>query len=201
MEHGAWREKNESKIYIISSWIDYVVPHAPCPILSIPRAFAADDQTPAVSQAKADYQEFLKQLKQLNQQYQQITGEIKKTLKQEGVPEIDEQTGELTVRPFVDDPEKTELGRVIRQTDQDMTVAMEMPGLKKDSISVRIQDSQFLHVSADKKDGLFAVKHVKKVVRLPAPADENGAEAKYEDGILTVKILKAAKKEIPVPVS
>ena len=200
MEHGEKEMKVKSTLLAVGLIMLCPMPHAPCPMLSVPCAFAADDQTPD-DLARLEYQKFLKQLKQLGQQYQQITGGIKKTLKEEGIPEINEETGELTVKPFEDEPEKVEVGRVIRQTDQDMTVAMEMPGLKKDSISVRIQGGRFVLVSADKKDGFFTVKHVKKLVRLPAPASENGAEAKYEDGILTVKILKAAKKEVPIPVS
>lgn len=163
--------------------------------------FAADDQNqnPGVVQAKEDYREFLKQLKVLNQQYMQVTGEIKNTLKEEGVPQIDEETGEFGVKPFVENETKAEPARVIRQTKQDMTVQLELPGLKKESISVRIEDGQFLRVNADEK-GIIGAKHIEKIIQLPTLADENGSEAKYEDGILTVRVLKAAKKEIPIPV-
>ena len=161
----------------------------------------ADDQNRSVGvvQAQQDYREFLKQLKEINQQYQKVTGEIKKTLKEEGVPEFDEETGQLNIKPYVENEAEIETARVVRQSKEDMTVQLELPGLKKESIVVKVEDGQFLRINADKKSGIPG-KHLEKLISLPAPAKEEGAQASYEDGILTVKILKAAKKEVSIPV-
>ena len=52
-------------------------------------AAQSNDQNAAYDQARQDYRGYLQQLKVLNQQYKQITGEMSKIIKEEGVPSWD----------------------------------------------------------------------------------------------------------------
>jgi len=172
-----------------------------------PAVLLADNQNQNFNQdqAKQNYHAYLEQLKAISQQYSQITGEMKKVLKEEGVPEWDENTGGINIKPYTDTAPSSKANPVlsqarIQETDKDMTVGIDLPGAKKGSIKVSIQDGRFLHVTASRT--IQSVDQaIEKVVSLPSPAQETGAQAKYEDGVLTITILKNAKKEVTVPLN
>ena len=167
----------------------------------------ADDpnnrNNPAYDQAKQDYKTYLQQLKALSQQYHQVVGEIKNVMKEEGVPTVDENTGEITMKKFDDISETTPTSADINiaEAEKEITVKMDLPGVRKDTIKVLIQDNKFLKISGERES---ASRHgrFEKRVELPAAVQDKGTEARYENGVLTVKILKAqeAKKEVMVPV-
>ncbi len=151
---------------------------------------------------KEDYRAFLQQLKQLNSQYKQITGEISKVMKEEGVPQWEEgQAAKDIDQLFPKEPTvlNPEMGVTIRETAQEMNVDIELPGIKKETLKVSIKDSQNLTVSAQKKDDT-AVKTVQKTVKLPAAVDPSGSKAGYVDGVLTLKLRKIAAQEVQIPV-
>lgn len=153
---------------------------------------SADDttQNPAYSQARQDYREYLKQLQALNQQYKELTGEIKKVVKEEGLPTWDAGDVGLDAWAWAD-PQ-------VKDADKEMVVTVEMPGLNKRSIHVSLQDGRNLKITAEKK----TKEAVQKIVELPVAGLERGSKAKYEDGILTITVPKAvpANKEVSVPV-
>ncbi len=144
-------------------------------------------------EVKEDYRLFLQKLKQLNSQYKQITGEITKVMKEEGVPSW--QTEEPIVEETVLDSEP---GVVIKENASDMTVAMNLPGVNRDSIKIVIQDNKKLNISAQKKNQTPA-KTIHKSIELPSAVEPNGAKATYRDGVLMLKIQKIASKEVAIP--
>lgn len=99
-----------------------------------------------------------------------------------------------TLRPSVD----------VSETDNDVTVAIELPGLSKDDVKLTIEDG-VLHVSGEKKFeqakdegdegrtwhrieryyGAF-----QRSVVLPRGVDAARADAEFKDGVLTVRLPK-----------
>ena len=151
---------------------------------------------------REDYRSFLQQLKQLNSQYKQITGEITKVMIEEGVPSW--ETGSVAKeldKLFPQEPTvlSPELGVTIKESADEIAVAMDLPGIKKDTIKVLIKDNKKLTVSAQKKDDT-AIKTIQKTIELPSPAEAQGAKATYEDGVLALKIRKLSPKEVQIPV-
>ncbi len=182
-------------------------------------AFAAtqsNDQNAAYDEARQDYRAYLQQLKVLNQQYKEITGEMSKIIKEEGVPGWD--MGGAGLEPTQDQANgKTFAAADIQETDKDIVVKMDLPGVNKDKIKLKIENNKMLHVQGERDEekqetqttpdtryqrterqhGVF-----ERVIELPALASDSGTEAKYENGVLTVTIPKAkeAKKEVAVSV-
>ena len=153
---------------------------------------------PAVDRAKLDYRVYLEQLKALGQQYNQITGETKRIIKEEGVPVFDEKTGQIKISHDLNFSDSSP----VKETDTEMKLTLEIPGVKKDSIKVTIEDDTMLHVKGIRKveDNEIVID---KSIQLPAKANDKNPRAKYEDGILTVIVKKAEtpKKEVAVPVT
>ncbi len=194
-------------------------------ILFSPTVYAVQNQQDSsnisVDQAKQDYRVFLEQLKALNNQYKQVTGEMKKVLQDEGVPTINQDTGDLSIqKPSFGSSNTTPqvFGDVdIKESDKDITVKVDLPGMKKEAIKVSIRDNKFLHIEGQrdeetdftKESGNTQYTHserqhgaFERVVELPALVKDTGTEARYENGVLTVKIPKAdtAKKEVSVSI-
>ena len=173
-----------------------------CPF-SVSSSRAVDD--PSTAQVKQEYRAYLQELKELSKQYQQITGQMKQVIAEEGLPVWDENSGGITLQHDVDfsgpsaPVSAAGPGVQIQQTDKEMTVDIEAPGLKKDTIRVSILDNKVLKIAAHKK---VSGQSLERVIELPVLVKDNGTEARYEDGVLSVKILKAetAKKEVSVPV-
>ena len=193
--------------------------------------FAADSRTDSssknasVDQARQDYREFAKQLKAVNEQYKQVTAEVSKVLKEEGFPTYDEDTGQFGWSHDLGDTKASEplginktFGDVdIQETSDTMIVKMDLPGVKKDRIKISIENSKTLHVQGERKEESLVAREApdslyrkyerqrgafERVIQLPAQAKDTGTDARYEDGVLTIKISKApnAIKEVLVPV-
>jgi len=176
--------------------------------------FSANDvNDPAYDRAREDYRTYLKQLKALGEQYKEFKGGMEKIMQEEGFPTWDESTDSLSVAKLP--THFTEAN--VRETDKEMIVRLDMPGVKKNDIKVNIQDSRLLQVSgrriletgetqAGPNTNFNRSEHqasgFERVVKLPSLASEDVPSAKYEDGVLTVRIKKGqnAKKEVPVPV-
>ena len=190
-----------------------------------PAQSASQDQdrqtNPALDQAKQDYRVFLEQLKALNSQYKQVTNEMKSVLQEEGVPTFDEETGDLTIQKpnFAKSASKPQVfGDIdIKETDKEIIVKADLPGLRKEAIKVNIQDNKLLHIEGEREEEKeirgennsshyyrFERQqgHFERLIELPALVKDTGTEARYENGVLTVRIPKAEtpKKEVSVSV-
>ena len=153
----------------------------------------------ALAQAKQDYRTYLAQLKQAGQQYKEVTGEMKKVIQEEGVPVFDEETGEISIQHDVNfsDPANVE------ETDKAMSVRLELPGLRRDSIRIKVKNKKTIVLAAERqgqKEGMPAEK-IDRSIQLPATAQEKGMKANYEDGILLITLLKESTPEIEIPVA
>ncbi len=155
--------------------------------LAVSSGWCVDQQSAAVEQAKADYRVYLQQLKELSKQYSQVTGEMKKVIKEEGVPVWDEDTGGITISHDLD---FTDLGP-IEETDKEIRVTINMAGVRKNTIKAYIEDDMILHVEGIKRVG-DKDKRVERKIELPSPVSDKKPKAKYEDGLLTVTIRKPA---------
>lgn len=91
----------------------------------------------------------------------------------------------------------------VNEDDKAFTIHAEIPGVKKDDIKVTIDGDQ-LTISAEVKnekevkEGERVVRSerhygkVSRAFRLSQGVDESGAEAKYADGVLTLRLPKQA---------
>ena len=189
----------------------------PCSVLA---ATNSNTNDPAYDQARQDYRAYLEQLKTLQKQYHQITDEVKKIVAEEGVPTWDENSDQMTLSknlPAVS--EATIFGDAdIQETEKTMIVKLDLPGLQKDKINIKVENNQILKISGsretekeiekttvnstysrlERQHGAF-----ERSIKLPAVAQDSGIEAKYENGVLTVTIpkIKETKKEVLVPVA
>ena len=170
-------------------------------------------------QAKEDYRAYLEQLKALSQQYKQVTGEIQKVMADEGIPVWDDNAGGIFVSKV---PMPASVNQVfgdtdIQETDKEIIVKVDLPGVDKDAIKVSLADDNTLRISGERQElkgsqgqqnGAYYYKaerqqgSFERQIKLPAPAQNTGMQAKYENGVLAVTVLKAldAKKETPIPV-
>lgn len=179
----------------------------------------------AVEQAKQDYRVFLDQLKALNSQYREVTNEIKEVIKEEGVPVIDEETGEMVMKKDFDTDVRSQYAQSgpvfgdvdIRENDKDMIVKVDLPGVKKEEIKVKIEDGKVLRIYGKRdndREDIWNKGYVRthqserqhgkfqRRIDLPAMAQDTGIEAQYENGVLTVRIpkLTEAKKEVTISI-
>ena len=154
----------------------------------------------SLDQAKQDYALFLQKMKELGAQYSQVTGEMKKVVKEQGVPVWDDTTGTIKVSHDVN---FTDNGP-IHETDNEIRVVLEKPGLKKDSIHVTIENDKTLHVLALKKASEVGRpdEPMDETYELPTLVPDPKPHAKYEDGVLTITIQKPllSKKTVSVPI-
>jgi len=88
----------------------------------------------------------------------------------------------------------------ISTTDQELVIQAELPGFKKDEISLNVTES-FVEISAHKKqekiertEKLFRQEmssgSVKRAFTLPDKVDPDNSKAKLEDGLLTILLPK-----------
>lgn len=175
---------------------------------------------PAYSQARQDYRTYLEQLKVLSNQYKQITGEVKKVIQEEGVPVWDDSgmggikmadvtVEELDGRTFGDTD--------IQDSDKHLIIKLDLPGVRKEDLKVSIVENDVLRVTGrreEERTGNFTSSNARYIrserrhgaferqIKLPVPVSNSGTEAKYENGVLTIRVLKmsANTKEIPVQI-
>ncbi len=168
-------------------------------------AFAAtQDQTVNYNkeQLKQDYRAFLQQLKTLNAQYKEITGEFGQIVKEEGVPSWDMGDGVKNLNGEKKEESASQDlggGASFKENDKNMELALDLPGYKKDSIKLSFLDGKKLMVNANRKIDSKA-KSYERSFDLPVPGDQKTTTATYEDGVLSVKIPKVASKEVSIPI-
>ncbi len=96
----------------------------------------------------------------------------------------------------------------------EVVVRCELPGLKKDDISLKFSDKSTLVISGERKSDEkvergdyhrheFTYGGFKRIVNLPGECDHEKAKASYRDGILEVRIPKSETtgKSWTVPIS
>ena len=97
----------------------------------------------------------------------------------------------------------------IRETDTNYELAIDLPGFKKDEVTVDLQDG-YLTISAAKgldkdepdKKGKFLCQEryagsMSRSFYVGDDVESADVSAKFEDGILKISVPKAAKKELP----
>ncbi len=159
-----------------------------------PYAFAVDQNDPAAQQAREDYRAYLEQLKRISQQYKEVTNQMKDVIREEGVPVWNETTGEIELQKGL---VANDTYPGIFQTETQMVVKVDLPGVQKRDVQVRIEDTQILKINAVRDSAPIV-----RLIRLPFPAGEEVPRAVLEQGVLTVTIAKAAdsKKQVLIPV-
>ncbi len=151
-------------------------------------------------QARQDYRLYMEKLKELSQQYSQITSEVKKVIKEEGVPAWDEQTGTIKISHDVNFSDNGP----VRENEKEIKIILELPGLKKESIRIQVENERVLRIQAVKKavdPGSFEQPY-ESIYELASAVQDKNTSARYEDGILTVTLqkLQAPKKIVPIAV-
>lgn len=145
----------------------------------------------AAQQAREDYRLYLQQMKELARQYKEVSGEIRKIVQEEGLPTFGD------VEPVKETASATSDTR-IEQTDKEILVHVDLPGVQKDSIKAVIQSGTLVHIWAVRKGG----KEIEKWVTLPVLVQESGYRGEYVDGVLSLTLIKAGQgdKEIRIPI-
>ena len=174
------------------------------------------DRNAAYDQARNEYRLYLQQLKELNRQYKEVTGEIGKIIKEEGLPTWD--AGDMVLGADLGGEALSNFGDTdVQETDTEIIVTVDLPGLKKNEVKVSIVDHKALKIQGEREASKEKIKEsagirfykserqygeFEKLIELPSTVQDQGTEAKYEDGVLTVRILKepGAQKEVAVTV-
>ncbi len=100
----------------------------------------------------------------------------------------------------------------VYETDSEVVVKAELPGVKKEDIDVTIKENA-VHIKAEKKEekeekteNVYRVERfygtVERIVPLPTEVKSEEAKAEYKDGVLEIRIPKVkVTKEAKVQVS
>lgn len=103
------------------------------------------------------------------------------------------------------------LASEVRETDDDVIVGLEIPGMESDDFQIDVVDDYLVvrgekRLSREEARGRFYVMEraygrFERAVPLPAPVDPQGAKARYRNGVLTVTLPKNPRlrgRRIPV---
>lgn len=93
----------------------------------------------------------------------------------------------------------------VADTESHLIVSAEIPGLSKDDLEVTVHDGT-LNLKGEKRhefendeNGVYRTERFfgtfHRTVPLPADIDANGAESRFEDGVLTLKLPKVAREK------
>ena len=100
----------------------------------------------------------------------------------------------------------------VKEHDDEVVVAADLPGVEKEDVSLEILDPRTLRIAFSRKaemeekaEGYFVRERtygsMDRVVRLPSDVTEGGATATFKNGVLEVRLKKAAPeagKKIPI---
>ncbi len=154
----------------------------------------------SLDKAKKDYAVLLQKITEMSQQYGQVTGQMKQVVKDQGVPVWDDKESKIKISHDVNFADNG----IFHETDREIKVVMEKPGLRKGSIRVTIENDKTLHLRAFKKsiETGKSDEMIDEKIDLPSMVSDPGPKARYEDGILTVVIKKSfsQQKTVDVPV-
>lgn len=108
-------------------------------------------------------------------------------------------------RPFYDLSLPESINIDITETPESFSVQADIPGVKKEDISVTVENRQ-LQISVEakqekeeKKDEKVLMSeryfgYVSRSVTLPADIDQTKVQARYEDGVLSLTLPKSSKQ-------
>jgi len=97
-----------------------------------------------------------------------------------------------------------------RETDENYLVTAELPGIKKDQISIRtlpqsitirviqLGETTVLDESSLRFERRFSQQKMERTISFFHPVDIRKAKAKYENGLLTIKIPKRSGKPLQI---
>jgi HSP20 family protein len=98
----------------------------------------------------------------------------------------------------------------VLRTDSEIVVRVELPGVDPDSIDVTLRDGTMLRVRAERREPTteqgeylrrgFAYGTFEGAVVLPAAVDPDGLSARYDGGVLEVRVPQPAVRAVKVPV-
>jgi HSP20 family protein len=91
----------------------------------------------------------------------------------------------------------------IRETDKDFEISLAAPGLSRKDFDVSVDDNRVLTISSEKKEEKetkeknytrqeFSYSSFSRSFALPENVKEDDVNAKYEDGVLKVTLMKKA---------
>ncbi|MBI4352813.1 MAG: Hsp20/alpha crystallin family protein [Candidatus Omnitrophica bacterium] len=181
--------------------------------MSFALAVSDSERDAATAQARQDYRAYLDQLRELRKQYQGVIGEVRKIVREEGLPTWGEEGEEEGRMPYAPTMAATD----IEETDKEIIVKMDLPGIRKDNINVTVENNEVLRISGsretekeEKKETQDSRYHrherqyggFERTIKLPASVRDDATQAKYENGVLTIRVPKApeSKKKVVVPV-
>lgn len=87
-------------------------------------------------------------------------------------------------------------------TESDITIEIPLPGMSKENLKINIEDG-LLNIQATSSIKSRAIKNINKSWSLDDSIDINNINAKLENGLLTVKLIKTkpSKKTVAITVS
>lgn len=100
----------------------------------------------------------------------------------------------------------------VKEHDDEVIVAADLPGVEKEDVSLEVLDPRTLRIAfsrraemEEKAEGYFVRERtygsMDRVVRMPSDVTEEGATATFKNGVLEVRLKKAAPeagKKIPI---
>jgi HSP20 family protein len=100
----------------------------------------------------------------------------------------------------------------VKEHDDEVIVAADLPGVEKEDVSLEVLDPRTLRIAFSRQqetkeeaEGYYVRERtygsMDRVVRLPSEVTEEGATATFKNGVLEVRLKKAAieaKKMIPI---
>lgn len=171
-----------------------------CLLTSACHADNYNSKNAAAQQSTTDYKVYLEQLKQIGQQYKQVSGQIQGVLKETGIPSFDENTGEIKMVPYTSSTTSKPVSlkdTSISESDSEMVTNVDLPGVDKRSLKISIEQQNILKITGKRKSG----EEIERQITLPYAAADKNAGARYEDGVLTVTVRKAeSSKPISVQI-
>jgi HSP20 family protein len=100
----------------------------------------------------------------------------------------------------------------VKEHDDEIIVAADLPGVEKEDVSIAVVDPRTLRIAfsrsaetEEKEEGYFVRERtygsMDRVVRLPSDVADEGATATFKNGVLEVRLKKATPesvKKIPI---
>lgn len=100
----------------------------------------------------------------------------------------------------------------VKEQDDEVIVAADLPGVEKEDVSLEVLDPRTLRIAFSRQaetkeevEGYFVRERtygsMDRVVRLPSDVTEDGATATFKNGVLEVRLKKTTietKKKIPI---
>lgn len=145
------------------------------------------------------YEEFRRLEREMNRLFQEFWGRPfmgGQRLLGTGKTEIEPYKGELDIRePFTD----------IHETEKEVIVAAEIPGVDKKDIKINVTEddieisAETKHETREEKEGYFHRERsyggFYRCIRLPSTVNPNKAKATYNNGVLEIKLPKVKVSE------